>query len=545
MRKIILVGVAMVCVFACGVVAAQEGPASGDRPAPAAVPRPPLVPPQTAFDLQARYFFPSAEVRKKLDALRLEWAAERNANADRMDQELDARFGAVVVADLDDKQKADFARLAEAVKVFWAAAQQADKEYIQALGQSGVSAPLQWLPDDPVMLLHLLPRVQGQPSTLGALVGEYQTTLMRERAKAREAAMAPQDADDKTTPTERHRRAEKADADLVEKLRAEFAEKALAAVKGSPQEKTYSDLLTAQRAWQIRKTAAREALLKELPETSGAQSPSALRPGPQGDFALAPRRSVEIVARYLTLTREQQAKLQSLRADWDREQQQMRGETERALDARYADRIAETLEEPQKGNFKRAYEAISAYRAAVSESDAAWREAYAKAGIRRPFWPGVSGMQMATALPGLSDEQQRALSRLSVECTQAMNRERSKAYESLRSTDPAGPPTHGPAQAAQARQAAEAAERQVDAEYVEKALALLGDTEAAQTLRTANEARLACAARKKALLDTVTEELKTVIGEDRLWPRPPAPRPPPPPTKVPAPKPPSSAPAPG
>jgi hypothetical protein len=131
-----------------------------------------------------------------------------------------------------------------------------------------------------------------------------------------------------------------------------------------------------------------------------------------------------------------------------------------------------------------------------------------------------------------------------MECTQATNRERAKAYESLRSTDPARPPTHGPAQAAQARQAAEAAERQVDAEYVEKALALLGDTEAARTLRTVNEARLAGAARKKALLDAVTDELKTVIGEDRLWPRPPAPRQSPPP-KGPGPKPPSSAPAPG
>lgn len=528
MKRNLSVRVALAAILACGAALAQPTapapkPSGAVAPVPPAQPPPVVAPapramppaisafnlPQNPFDILMRYFPPTGETAQKIAALRQEWNKERVANAERIERDLDAKYGADLLNVLDDKQKADFTRITAAIKSYWAAVKDADKAYSEALTAAGATVQGQWLPEDAILLLTVLPRTPGQPANFHQLSGEYQIARMREVGKAREAAMASQGPEDKATPTERQQRAEKAAAEASEKVRAEYTEKVAAALKGSPQEKAYADLMAALGVWQAKKKSARESLVKELPDPRPGQASPSMVAGPATDHLIAPRRSIDIIGRFLAPTQEQEAKLRVCRVEWEKTAQQMRADADRQLDAKYAGIIADSLEEPAKTNYKRAGDAITAYRTGLAQAEDAYRDAWTKARLNA-FWPRATGMRLATQLPDLSPEQRQAIIALQSECMQQLSRERTKVYEAAKGQG-------------DARAAAEAVEKQVDAQYVDKALATLGDTAQGKSLRVLNDARLAYAAQETALLEKVTAELKAVVGEDRLNPRPPMP----------------------
>ena len=528
MKRNLSVHVALGAILVCGAALAQPA-APAPKPSGAAAPVPPAQPPpvmtpapramppavgglefsQNPFDILFRYFPPSEEAARKIAVLRQECDKERAAVPERIEQDLEAKYGGELLQILDDKQKADLARISAAVKSYWAAVKEADRAYSEALTAAGAMVHGQWLPEDAILLLTVLPRTPGQPASFSQLSGEYQIARMRAVGKAREAAMASQGPEDKATPTERQQRAEKAASEASEKVRAEYTEKIAAALKGSPQEKSYADLVAALGVWQAKKKSARESLMKELPDPRPGLASPAMMAGPAMEFQSAPRRSIDIVGRYLAPTREQEAKLRILGMEWQKTAQQMRAEADRQLDAKYAGVIADSLQEPAKTNYKRAGDAIAAYRASLVQAEEAYRDAWTKARLNG-FWSRATGMRLAAQLPDLTPEQRQAMIALQSECMQQLSRERSKIYGAAKGQG-------------DARAAAEAIEKQVDAQYVDKALAALGDTPQGKSLRVLNDARLAYAAQEKELLEKVTAELKAVVGEDRLNPRPPMP----------------------
>lgn len=514
MRARAIIGVVCPAFLLCGAALAEEPAAAAPPPVPPAtgllapVPRAEspvasFIAPQNPFDLLYRHFAVTGELNTKVAALRQEWNADTAADMDRVEQEIDAKYAAELVATFDDKQKADFTRISTAIKTYQAAAGKADRDYTEALAAAGVRVQSQWLPDDPIRLLAVLPRAAGQPFAYIQLISQYDSALARERAKVGPGAPVDRAADAKTPPAGA---GPKSEAEAVAKVRAEFVEKARTALKGMPQEKAYNDLVAALDRWTARKQAARATLAKELPGATAAQYAN-LPPGPQVDDTLVPRRTTEIMVRFLSPTPDQDAKLRAIRVGWENDQQRLRAEYAARLDARYAERIAGLLNEPPRESFKRASAAVNTYRVSRAQAETAYRAAWAGAGFGA-FRPRTDGVSLAHSVPGMTREQRQALDALRKEYNAELNRIRSLFYEGRADEQ----------QAPRSRAEFDALTHQADAGHTAKVRAMLGDTPQGKAYQTVNDARLACAAQEKALLEKLFADLKPLVGEDRLAP---------------------------